>query len=268
MSKSKNERAFEKVSSGLMWFVGIAFLVIVGLYTWEFWGTPRNSKESYAQFGDYMGGILNPLLSFGAIFLLVHSIKYQLEELSLTRDEMTRQRNELAENNATQLKISKAQENSTVLPALISSINDKNRIIEDMLTKYVSLRVSDNCGAKVYEIIGTADSRSSSNQVLFEELIERYIEDNGRELHLATSFHNELSYFLGRFHNLETLLREFLDHGGPKFVAYEISYRLSRFCHVLHDVDSDKLQHRAEGVGASMYSIIRIYFENQPSPNQ
>ena len=46
------------------------------------------SQESVAQFGDYLGGVLNPILGFATVILLVWSIKLQLKELQLTRAEM------------------------------------------------------------------------------------------------------------------------------------------------------------------------------------
>jgi hypothetical protein len=64
------------------------------------------SQESVAQFGDYLGGVLNPILGFATISLLVWSIQIQLRELKLTRDEVIEntkanilQANELKEQN-------------------------------------------------------------------------------------------------------------------------------------------------------------------------
>ncbi|PMG80939.1 hypothetical protein BCU84_00335 [Shewanella sp. 10N.286.51.B7] len=64
---------------------------ILGLYTALFLGTTV-SQETFAQFGDYVGGTLNPILSFATIGLLVWSIRIQLDELRETRHEATQSR--------------------------------------------------------------------------------------------------------------------------------------------------------------------------------
>lgn len=63
--------------------VGILFF-----YFYNFYSTTSLTQESSAQFGDYFGGVLNPILGFATVVLLVWSIQIQLRELRLTRDEM------------------------------------------------------------------------------------------------------------------------------------------------------------------------------------
>lgn len=69
----------------------IAILIVFGHYFRHF-GYPTATQEVFAQFGDYVGGILNPVLSFLTIALLIGSIVLQrmelgnvVEELNLTR---------------------------------------------------------------------------------------------------------------------------------------------------------------------------------------
>lgn len=44
---------------------------------WKF-----GSKEDFGVFGDFVGGVLNPLFAFFTVILLVYSIQVQIEELS------------------------------------------------------------------------------------------------------------------------------------------------------------------------------------------
>jgi hypothetical protein len=63
-----------------------AVIGILMLYRWRFpgiWG----DQEIFAQFGDFIGGTINPLLGFATIGLLVWSINIQLKELRETRIE-------------------------------------------------------------------------------------------------------------------------------------------------------------------------------------
>lgn len=76
-------------------FFAITAMVLVGLtYIVKFCGFGASTAEDFAvwgQFGDYMGGSLNPILSFISIMLLIKSLNLQNEtNLDL--------RNELREN--------------------------------------------------------------------------------------------------------------------------------------------------------------------------
>ncbi len=65
----------------------LAFLILV-FYFYNFYSTTVLTRESMAQFGDYFGGVLNPILGFATVSLLVWSIQVQLRELKLTRREL------------------------------------------------------------------------------------------------------------------------------------------------------------------------------------
>jgi len=45
-------------------------------------------KTEFGQLGDYIGGLLNPILSFCTVVLLIWSIQVQLKELKATRTEL------------------------------------------------------------------------------------------------------------------------------------------------------------------------------------
>lgn len=47
-----------------------------------------DKQEIWAQFGDYMGGTLNPILAFLSFMALLYTIKIQTDELELTRNEL------------------------------------------------------------------------------------------------------------------------------------------------------------------------------------
>lgn len=65
-------------------FVGVIALVTVGIYISEF-GTIRSQKQDvWGQFGDYIGGVLNPIVSFIALVVLAKTYRHQKHELSMT----------------------------------------------------------------------------------------------------------------------------------------------------------------------------------------
>lgn len=69
------------------WTLIFLAITLILFYFFNFYNTVL-SQESTAQFGDFFGGVLNPILGFATVILLVWSIQIQLKELKLTRDEL------------------------------------------------------------------------------------------------------------------------------------------------------------------------------------
>ena len=69
----------------------LAFIVVMGLYGWYFQESKIIAKtEFWGQFGDYMGGVLNPFVALLAFMALLYTIVQNQEELELTRIELTK----------------------------------------------------------------------------------------------------------------------------------------------------------------------------------
>lgn len=66
-----------------------AFLLAPSSYLFWFWFVNSQSlsvsSDDWGTFGDFIGGVLNPLVAFFAFYWLTQSIKLQKEELSETR---------------------------------------------------------------------------------------------------------------------------------------------------------------------------------------
>ncbi len=56
----------------------------------SFSGSLRNDHERWGTFGDFMGGTLNPILSFFALIAVLLTIILQSKELEATREELKR----------------------------------------------------------------------------------------------------------------------------------------------------------------------------------
>lgn len=74
-------------------FVCLMAFFLLGLYFSKFNG-PLGTQEAFAQFGDFIGGTLNPILGFATVGLLIWSIRLQMKELRLTREELSATRDE------------------------------------------------------------------------------------------------------------------------------------------------------------------------------
>lgn len=72
------------------WFVATIFGLVIGAYIIWFFiinNAPLSEESSnWGTFGDFVGGILNPLVAFSAFYWLTVSVLIQKEELSKTTD--------------------------------------------------------------------------------------------------------------------------------------------------------------------------------------
>tara|TARA_R110002126_G_scaffold72153_1_gene180514 strand:+ start:172 stop:1029 length:858 start_codon:yes stop_codon:yes gene_type:complete len=65
-------------------------LTTIAFYAYHFHGPISKNPESWALLGDFFGGVLNPIFGFLTIIALLVTIKIQIEELKLTRTEITK----------------------------------------------------------------------------------------------------------------------------------------------------------------------------------
>jgi uncharacterized membrane-anchored protein YhcB (DUF1043 family) len=85
---------FRAFKWALMLMLGLAAYVVVGWYFNHVGPLPTN-RGQLGQFGDFIGGSLNPLLSFMAVVGLLVAIALQSEQLRLSREELRAAREEL-----------------------------------------------------------------------------------------------------------------------------------------------------------------------------
>lgn len=66
------------------------FAGVVGVYIWKFGIKISTEQEVWGQFGDYLGGVINPAVGFITIILLVITLNTQRQELALQREDLRR----------------------------------------------------------------------------------------------------------------------------------------------------------------------------------
>ncbi|MDC7692411.1 putative phage abortive infection protein [Vogesella indigofera] len=79
----------------------IATIVLIAVFIANFLSLFLSESPSMGTFGDFVGGVLNPLLTFFTFIGLLWTISIQQKELSLTREEMIEGRLVLAEQART-----------------------------------------------------------------------------------------------------------------------------------------------------------------------
>ena len=93
---------------------------------------PSGSQEVWGQFGDFIGGTLNPLLSFFGLIALLVTIALQSKELELSRKELKLTRKELKKSAAAQNEIKNTQIRQQFENTFFALLNQHNQILEKL----------------------------------------------------------------------------------------------------------------------------------------
>jgi uncharacterized membrane protein len=144
MKNTKETEQNKKEKEMPIWLLTIVIFaiviagVLIGIYIWKFYGDLSEKQETWGQFGDYIGGILNPLFSLTALFALLYTIYLQSKELR----ESTKQLKISAEALRKQNEVSETQKFEatffqmlTLFNEIINSIETIESIYEDRYGK-------------------------------------------------------------------------------------------------------------------------------------
>ncbi|MFD1245868.1 hypothetical protein [Paralysiella testudinis] len=108
----------------------IIFIATLGFYIYWFGFKNQllisNNPEHWSMFGDYMGGVINPIFGFASLIALLVTIRLQAQELAATREEL--KRSAKAQENSEkalveQSEIFSQQQFETTFFALLDQIN-------------------------------------------------------------------------------------------------------------------------------------------------
>lgn len=78
-----------------------AGVLVLGAYFWRFFGPLSDQPGSWGQFGDYVGGVLNPTFSFLALLALLATLGLQVRELRISTRELHNSARALVAQNET-----------------------------------------------------------------------------------------------------------------------------------------------------------------------
>jgi hypothetical protein len=138
------------------WHLGLAIvtgLALVGIIIWralyiylnQFPGD-YGDQAAFGAFGDYVGGLLNPVLSFFAVGLLIYSVIIQRKELALTRMELARTTIELSKSNETHMENLNTQKQVFYTQCIVDELAIIDSSIEDIGREAIDL---DKDGVKI-----------------------------------------------------------------------------------------------------------------------
>ncbi|MEE1982687.1 hypothetical protein [Shewanella xiamenensis] len=123
----------EKSFKWLIILLAIVAGCLLAFYFLNFHGG-IGDKGDFGAFGDYFGGVLNPILGFATVSLLVWSLKYQMDELALSRQELALTRQELAETKEETALSRMAMEAQVAHLNKEAKLSEALRIIADLRT--------------------------------------------------------------------------------------------------------------------------------------
>jgi hypothetical protein len=104
-------------------FSGI-LLVMLGLYIYKFGTTLASDQAIWGAFGDFLGGTLNPLVSFLTLIVAVSVWKLQKDELAMTRKTL-QESMEVAKTQANLMSVQRIEQTMfSLIEQLRQSIKD------------------------------------------------------------------------------------------------------------------------------------------------
>lgn len=80
------KKRISRVRYGVAVIFSLALLFYVGHFTWLLGPGLSPDQGAWGQFGDFIGGLLNPIVAFFAFYWLTESVHIQKQELSEARD--------------------------------------------------------------------------------------------------------------------------------------------------------------------------------------
>lgn len=75
------ESKFKSLINTLALLVAFGVMAVISIYIYRFQHNSLGGTASFGAFGDYIGGLLNPILGFATVILLIYSIRIQMREL-------------------------------------------------------------------------------------------------------------------------------------------------------------------------------------------
>ncbi|WP_308905481.1 hypothetical protein [Neisseria mucosa] len=122
----------------LLWVLGgiavAAFIFVLERYINNFKTFPiANDSATWGTFGDYLGGTLNPIISFLALIGLLYTIHQQAQEMQATREELKQaaeQQRQQVEQQSRQSEIFNLQQFESTF---FSLLDQHNKVIENLV---------------------------------------------------------------------------------------------------------------------------------------
>ena len=161
----------------LLWVLGgaavAAFLIVLGLYISYFKNlSVTNDSATWGTFGDYLGGTLNPIISFLALIGLLYTIHQQAQEMQATREELKQaaeQQRQQVEQQSRQSEIFNLQQFESTF---FSLLEQHNKAAEKIKAESIFEELHDIYNT--YQITMSEPSKELSNSHAIKSIHQHY----------------------------------------------------------------------------------------------
>ena len=156
----------------LLWILGgiavAAFIFVLERYINNFKTFPiANDSATWGTFGDYLGGTLNPIISFLALIGLLYTIHQQAQEMQATRDELER----TAEQQSRQSEIFNLQQFESTF---FSLLEQHNKVVERIEVESIYEELHNIYNKKIDQITTRKPSEELSNSHAIKSINQHY----------------------------------------------------------------------------------------------
>lgn len=163
----------------LLWILGgaavAAFLIILGLYIAYFKNlSVTNDSATWGTFGDYLGGTLNPIISFLALIGLLYTIHQQAQEMQATREELKQaaeQQRQQVEQQSRQSEIFNLQQFESTF---FSLLEQHNKAVEKIEAESIFEELYNIYNTKLDQITMSKPSEELSNIHAIKSIKQHY----------------------------------------------------------------------------------------------
>lgn len=105
-----------------------AIIILTVIYSIQFGGGFSNRQDIWGVFGDFFGGILNPLIALFALIWIIYGVRFQQEEFEKTRQHY----NQISEKQQDQISLQNFES------LFFQLLETKDRSIQDILCKNIN----------------------------------------------------------------------------------------------------------------------------------
>jgi len=234
--------ASEKLPRWFKWIVAIAFIVMAGIFALyfcnfsdfcaiQFNDNQSSSNADWGTFGDFIGGTLNPILSFLSLIALLFTIVLQSKELEATRTELRRSASAQESTQAILDEQSKTLARQQFEGTFFSLLDQHNKILENLTA------------------IQSDQKRYSKFQETIDLIFWGSNVDHSYKLQKAKVYLEEKDYLCGHYFRVLYQLLKFIATNSPSSTIGQA-------------FEADKIEHEQLSDDEKMYSSILRSFLN------
>lgn len=163
----------------LLWILGgiavAAFIFVLERYINNFKTFPiANDSATWGTFGDYLGGTLNPIISFLALIGLLYTIHQQAQEMKATREELKQaaeQQRQQVEQQSRQSEIFNLQQFESTF---FSLLEQHNKVVERIEVESIYEELHNIYNKKIDQITTRIPSEELSNSHAIKSINQHY----------------------------------------------------------------------------------------------